>query len=64
MRGKTPAQTEYGHSFLLQMNQLLLMNGGLILNSGSKPPRTPTLCGAPRLRADSFFLFLLLGYTK
>lgn len=33
-------------------------------NSGSKPPRAPTLRGSPCLHADSFFLFLLLEYSK
>ena len=31
-------------------------------NSGSKPPKAPTLCGALPLHANSFFSFLLLEY--
>lgn len=47
MKGKMPAQTEYGHSFLPQMNQLLLMNVGLILilaetTQSTNPVRSPT----------------------
>lgn len=47
MKGKMPAQTEYGHSFLPQVNQPLLMNVGLILilaetTQSSNPPWSPT----------------------
>lgn len=38
MKGKMPVQTEYGHSFLPQMNKLLLMNVGLTLILAANNP--------------------------
>lgn len=47
MKGKDATQTEYGHSFEPQMNQLLLMNVSLILILAEtirsiNPLRSPT----------------------
>lgn len=63
MKGRTPAQSEYGHSFLTQQNQLLLMNVHLTLILAANQPERQPSEEAPCLHTDRFFLFLLLECT-
>lgn len=54
MKGMMPAHTEYGHSFLPQMNQLLLMNVGLILILAANSPEQQ-LSAEPHACAQTAF---------